>query len=120
MKLGDPAKAKAYFGDKLAFTTGPVELDAMLKKGENVQVIDVRAANDFAKEHIAGSINLPRDKWETLEGLDRRKTNVVLCYSIVCHLAAKAAFLFADKGFPVMELEGGFKGWKEHQLPTET
>ncbi|MEO6419783.1 MAG: rhodanese-like domain-containing protein [Polyangiaceae bacterium] len=120
MKIVDPAKAKEYFTDKLAFTTGPVELEGMLKKDDNVQVVDVRTAEDFAKEHIPGSMNLPRERWETLDGLDKRKTNVVVCYSQVCHLASKAAYEFASKGFPVMELEGGFKAWKEHKLPIET
>jgi hypothetical protein len=26
---------------------------------------------------------------------------------------------FADKGYPVMELEGGFAVWKEHDLELE-
>ncbi len=28
--MHDPVKAKAYFEDKLAFTTGPVELERMM------------------------------------------------------------------------------------------
>ena len=34
-RIHDPAKAKAYFEDKLAFTTGPVELDRWIKTGED-------------------------------------------------------------------------------------
>ena len=30
--INDPAKAKAYFEAKMAFTTGPVELERMMKK----------------------------------------------------------------------------------------
>src|SRR5690242_20013812 len=98
----DPAKAKEYFAAKLAFTTGPAELDRMMKAGD-VCVIDVRAEKDFKKEHIPGSINLPRERWSTLEGLAKDKLNVLSCYSQVCHLAATAAVEFADKGFSVME-----------------
>ena len=116
----DPAKAKEYFEDKLAFTTGPVELDQLIKSGENnITVVDVRAAEDYAKGHIPGAISLPKDKWASLEGLTKDKTNVVYCYSQVCHLAAKACAEFAGQRYPVMEMDGGFKAWQEHDLDIE-
>src|SRR5258708_35968193 len=117
--IHDPAKARTYFEDKLAFTTGPVELDHMIKDGANINIVDVRAAEDFAKGHIPGAINLPREKWDTVEGLQREKVNVLYCYTQVCHLAATAAVQFAGKGYPVMELEGGFDTWKEYDLEVE-
>jgi rhodanese-related sulfurtransferase len=117
-KVHDPAKAKEYFEDKMAFTTGPVELDRKIKRGE-VNVVDVRAAEDYAEGHIPGATSLPKERWESLEGLRKDKTNVLYCYSQVCHLAANAAVGFADKGYPVMEMEGGFKAWKEHELDIE-
>jgi hypothetical protein len=30
----------------------------------------------------------------------------------VCHLAATAAVEFAKQGYPVMELDGGWRWWK--------
>jgi rhodanese-related sulfurtransferase len=111
-------KAKEYFEAKMAFTTGPVELERMIKQGQ-VNVVDVRAAEDYAQGHIPGAVNLPKDKWHTLEGLRKDKTNVIYCYSQVCHLAAAAALEFASKGYPVMELEGGFRTWKEHEMDIE-
>jgi rhodanese-related sulfurtransferase len=118
--LHDPARARAYFEDKLAFTTGPVELNRWIKTGEdNLVVADVRAAEDFAKGHIPGAINVPKEKWDNLQGLDKNKTNVVYCYTQQCHLAANACARFAGKGYPVMELEGGFEAWKEHDLEVE-
>jgi len=119
-RIHDPARARAYFEDKLAFTTGPVELDRWIKAGEdNLVVVDVRAAQDYAKGHIPGAINLPREKWESLQGLSRDKTNVVYCYTQQCHLAANAALYFASRGYPVMELEGGFASWRENELDQE-
>ena len=111
-------KAKEYFEAKMAFTTGPVELERMMKQGQ-VNVVDVRAAEDYAEGHIPGAVNLPKDKWEALGGLRKDKTNVIYCYSQVCHLAAAAALEFASKGYPVMELEGGFRSWKEHEMDIE-
>jgi rhodanese-related sulfurtransferase len=118
MKIGDPAKAKEYFENKMSFTTGPVETERMIKQGD-VNVVDVRAAEDYAEGHLPGAVSLPKDKWNTLEGLRKDKTNILYCYSQVCHLAAAAAVEFADKGYSVMEMEGGFKAWKEHELDIE-
>lgn len=116
--LPDPVKAREYFEDKMAFTTGPVELDRELKSGD-VTVIDVRAAEDYRKGHIPGAINLPQDRWASAAGLSRDHVNVICCYSQVCHLAAAAAVEFAAQGFPVRELEGGFAAWKDHKLSVE-
>ena len=114
----DPAKAKVFFEAKMAFTTGPIELERMIKKSE-VHVVDVRAAEDYAEGHITGAVNLPKDRWETLIGLRKDKLNVLYCYSHVCHLAAAAAVEFAAKGFSVMEMDGGMRAWREHQLDIE-
>ena len=119
MMIGDPQKAKEYFEAKITFTTGPVELERMMKQGKSINILDVRAAEDYAEGHIPGAVNLPKDKWQTLEGLRKDKTNVLYCYSQVCHLAATAAVEFASKGYPVMELEGGFRAWKEHDMEIE-
>ena len=119
-RVHDPAKARAYFEDKLAFTIGPVELDRWIKSEEdNLVVVDVRAAQDFAKGHIPGAINLPKEKWNQPQGLEKGKTNVVYCYSQQCHLAANACARFAASDYPVMELEGGYDAWKEHELEIE-
>jgi len=118
VKIEDPAKAKAYFEAKMAFTTGPIELERAIRSGE-VHVVDVRASEDYAEGHIPGAVNLPKDRWQTLEGLRKDKVNVLYCYSQVCHLAAAAAVEFSSKGYPVMEMEGGFRAWKEHELDIE-
>ena len=114
----DPAKARQYFENKMAFTTGPVELERMMKSG-SVNVVDVRAAEDYAEGHIPGAVNLPKDQWSTLKHLRKDKVNVLYCYSIVCHLAATAAVKLAGKGYPVMELDGGWKWWKDEGFDIE-
>src|SRR4051812_6197975 len=117
--MQDAQKAHEYFSKKMAFTTGPVELERMMKQGENINIVDVRAADDYAQGHIPGAMNLPKDKWSTLQGLRKDKTNVLYCYTLVCHLAAAAAVEFSAKGYPAMELEGGFQTWKEYDMEIE-
>jgi rhodanese-related sulfurtransferase len=119
-QIHSPAEARTYFLNKLAFTTGPVELDHWIKAGEdNLIIVDVREAEDFAKGHIPGAINLPRNRWREPQGLSKSKTNVVYCYTQQCHLAANACLQFASMDYPVMELDGGFETWKEHELEIE-
>jgi len=117
--LVDTRKAADYFEAKLEFTTGPIELNSMIERGEPINVIDVRATEDYRNGHIPGAINLPKDKWSTFEGLSRDRTNVVYCYDEQCHLAASGARQFCENGYPVIELEGGFEAWKAHKLPVE-
>jgi rhodanese-related sulfurtransferase len=117
MNVMDTHKAVDYFKTKMEFTTGPVELKHMMDVGEDINIIDVRYPGDYAVGHIPGSINIPGDEWDGLEGLSHDKTNIVYCYSGVCHLAAAAAMHFAGHGYPVMELDGGFDEWKKHGFP---
>src|SRR5437870_12991974 len=81
-RIHDPARAKAYFEEKLAFTTGPVELNRWIKTREdNLVIVDVREAEDYEKGHIPGAINVPKDQWDGARGLSKEKTNVVYCYT---------------------------------------
>jgi rhodanese-related sulfurtransferase len=116
MKIPSAAKAKKYFQDKLSFTTGPVELERWVKQGQPVNIVDVRATEDYVEGHIPTASNLPKDQWgnaKQLKAILRKdKINVLYCYSHVCHLAASAAVEFTKKGYPVMELDGGWRWWK--------
>ncbi|MGH7148383.1 MAG: rhodanese-like domain-containing protein [Nitrospiraceae bacterium] len=123
LKIPSASKAKKYFQDKMAFTTGPVELERWFKQGEPVNIVDVRAAEDYAEGRIPSAVNLPKDQWGDAKLMKARlrkdKINVLYCYSDVCHLAATAAVLFASKGYPVMELEGGWRWWKNDEFDIE-
>ncbi|MGQ0810179.1 MAG: rhodanese-like domain-containing protein [Nitrospiraceae bacterium] len=123
LKIPRATQAKKYFQDKMAFTTGPVELERWVKQGQPVNVVDVRAAEDYADSHIPKAVNLPKDQWDNPKSLKailcKDKINVLYCYSHVCHLAATAAVIFASKGYPVMELEGGWRWWKNDGFEIE-
>jgi len=110
------AKAGRFFANKMAFTTGPIEISHRIEKKDDVVIIDVREAKDFKKGHVPGAINLPQEKWRTLAGLRRNTMNIVYCYAQNCHMGAHAAMQFAAKGYSVMEMDGGFESWKENGL----
>ena len=86
-----------------------------------VNVVDVRAAEYYAEGHIPGAVDLPKDlpRWETVEGLRRDKLNVLYCDSHVCHLAAATGVEFSDKSFSVKEMDGGMRAWREYELDIE-
>ncbi|MGH7251166.1 MAG: rhodanese-like domain-containing protein [Nitrospiraceae bacterium] len=123
LKIPSAVSAKKYFRDKMGFTTGPVELERWVKQGQPVNIVDVRAAEDFAEGHIPGAVNVPKGQWDdpkiVKSRLRKDKINVLYCYSQVCHLAATAAVGFASKGYPVMELEGGWRWWKNDGFAIE-
>lgn len=116
--ITDPKRAQEYFAARMAFTTGPVELNRWIESKEPVTIIDVRRPEHFAQGHIPGAINLPKEKWAAAPApLSKDRVSVLYCYSHVCHLAAEAALEFAKQGYPVMELEGGFDVWQKNGLP---
>jgi rhodanese-related sulfurtransferase len=81
--------------------------------------VDVREAEDFKKGHVPGALNLPKTEWESMSCLRKDSMNIIYCYTQQCHLAAKAALQFAEAGYQVMEMDGGFEAWKDNDLPIE-
>jgi len=116
----DVDAARRFFRERLAFTTGPMELQARLERGEQVTVIDVRSADDYRTGHVPGAIHLPQGKWHRLAGIRKQVPAVVYCYSQTCKLAAAAALEFASHGIVAQEMEGGFATWREQGLPIAT
>lgn len=58
----DTEGAAAHFAAKMAFTTGPTELQRAIDNDE-VVVVDVRLAEHYAEGHIPKSISLPQAEW---------------------------------------------------------
>ncbi|MDP1974757.1 MAG: rhodanese-like domain-containing protein [Alphaproteobacteria bacterium] len=125
-KIQDTSAAAKYFEDKLNFTAGPGSVKKVSEKQLDGIIIDLRKKEHFDKGHIPGAINMPFDKYDGFEGaqtefpgLSKNKINYLYCYELLCNLSQKAAKKFASLGYPVKEVEGGFKGWEEHNYPIE-
>jgi len=117
--LNAPEKAREFFAGKLDFTVSPAELNEQIEKGGKNFIIDVRETIYFIKGHISGAINLPRSNWGKISGWRNDRPLIIYGHSQICHLAAHAALEFAQQGYSVIELEGGFAAWKESKLPVE-
>lgn len=125
--IQDTDKAAQYFADKLNFEINTFGVQKIVDgKVSNAVIIDVRSAKAYAEGHIPGSINIPAEKYDDFEGaqadfpdLSKDKVNVVYCYVPGCNLSQKAAKKFASLGYPVKEMIGGFKAWKDEGRPVK-
>ncbi|MGI0134516.1 MAG: rhodanese-like domain-containing protein [Candidatus Micrarchaeaceae archaeon] len=112
--------AVSFFQAKLAYEIGPVGLDQAIKNKDQIQVIDMRTPELYAKAHVPGAINVSLDQIERdAHQLDKNKTVITYCYNITCHLATKGALALAEKGYKVKELVGGWQSWHETQKYAE-
>lgn len=126
-KLQDTRAAAHYFDAELAYTVNPSSMkNAVKDKDPNILIIDLRKREHFKAEHVPGAINLPFDEWNGFDGskvnfinLDKTKMHYVYCYEQYCNLSTKAARLLALNGYPVKEVKGGFKAYKDHDYPVE-
>jgi rhodanese-related sulfurtransferase len=96
------------------------EFEARIK-AEPGMVIDVRTASEQKKGMISGAtaIDIFSEDFEAqIDQLDKTKTYYVYCAG--GGRSSEAAELMNKKGFShVVDLDGGFKAWRELNLPTE-
>jgi phage shock protein E len=96
--------------------------DAAKRLSSGAQLIDVREAPDFEKEHAKGAIHLSKGVVEMK--IEKEVPDVgteIICY---CGRGSRSA-LVADNlqkmGYRnVWSMAGGFNAWKEAGLPTES
>lgn len=109
-----------HYLDKLAYEIDSWDLSVALKAGDRLIVIDTRAPELYAREHIPGAINLPHRTMseETTRGFDRDALVVSYCDGIGCNGSTKGALNMTRLGFRVKELMGGLDWWKRDGHPT--
>ena len=87
---------------------------ADLAAAEADVLLDVRNATEYAAGHIPGAENLSAGK--VLWHLDKLpKGNTVISYCQSGKRNSVAASALRRKGYRVLELEGSYHGWLEHQ-----
>ena len=93
-----------------------------LIESSDVTVLDVRTAQEFAEGHISGALNIDvkDDGFIQLAEQQLPKNNTIAVYCRSGKRSANAAGLLADKGYKVVNLEGGIIAWKGANMPTTT
>ena len=88
-------------------------------QNDDVELLDVRPADEFAEKHIPGAINIdlyvPDFQEQVLAKFDKHKTLAIYCKT---GLRSKAAAKILSKvGFDVVELTRGFICWVDAGRP---
>ena len=93
----------------------PAEFAAQVNS-PNTIVFDVREQAEYAREHVAGSQNIPLSRL-TVETVPQTTKNVIL-YCQSGNRSRRAAELFFAAGYyQVAHFAGGFTAWKGANLP---
>lgn len=108
-----------YFAAKLAYETDASDLYAAQKAGEDVVVIDVRSDEAWAQGRVPGAIHMHYSEIATRAQQEIAKGSevVVYCWSPGCNAGAKGALEFAQLGYTVREMIGGFEYWVREGYP---
>ena len=95
--------------------------DAAAARSQGAQLIDVREALDFEKEHAVGAVHLSKGVIEMkIEQYVPNPATAIICYCGGGNRSALVADNLQKMGYEnVRSLAGGFKAWKEAGLPTE-
>lgn len=121
------AHATVYAGtayDDPAAAIPEVTADALVRRqatSEKLLVIDVRSAEDFAKGHVPGAINLAHDTITGREPVLSGWTNEAVV--LYCHSGRRsgiAAKVLKKQGYMKLEhLQGDYPGWEKSGRPVE-
>ena len=109
-KGAKPVNAIAAFAN-----VGVNEFQTYIADG-NVQLLDVRTADEFAEGHIAGAVLVDVNEDGFMEKamavLSTERPVAVYCRS--GRRSARAATLLANQGYKVTNLDGGVLAWQDH------
>jgi rhodanese-related sulfurtransferase len=102
-------------------STLPVNEFQIAIQKQNVQVLDVRTATEFAGGHIKNALqanwNDSKEFESRTQHLNKNATVYVYCQAGGRSAAAQSYLM--EKGFKVVNLEGGMSNWKMNNLPVE-
>jgi rhodanese-related sulfurtransferase/DNA-binding transcriptional ArsR family regulator len=111
--------ADAYLGARESLE--PVtraELLQRLKRKEDLVILDVRPAEEYAAGHLPSAVSIPlAELRRRLRDLPREKEIVAYCRGPYCAFAHKAIRVLHQAGFKARRLEDGLPEWKAAGLP---
>src|SRR5215211_3651206 len=94
------------------------ELARRLQQGEELVVLDVRPAEEYAAGHLPGAVSIPISELRRrLAELPRDREIVAYCRGPFCAFAHEAVHVLADAGLTARRLEDGLPEWHAAGLP---
>ena len=108
------------FPDVAHLDTGTMRSLALGPSGRNIQIVDVRAPEEFAVSHIPGAINVPIDSADSvlLEAIGADRPVIVYC-SVGYRSSVVARRLHAAGRTNVRNYVGSIFAWANAGLPLE-
>ncbi|HII65150.1 TPA: rhodanese-like domain-containing protein [Candidatus Woesearchaeota archaeon] len=115
-----------FYDVENAVHVSPHSLRKMMEKGDSSYVlVDLRSAQEYEKEHIAGAVSIPAYKDPDtsaygdierivggFEELPKDKGTIVYCYSMPCMTGRKIGKMLAERGIYVKHLGIGWNEWR--------
>ena len=98
----------------------PSEAAAMMETEADYILLDVRTQEEYRQSHIPGAICVPNETIgsEEIPALPD-KAQLILVYCRSGNRSKNAARILAGKGYKVLELGTGFRGWVAADKPIE-
>lgn len=98
------------------------EFEAKLSEDETVQLVDVRAPEEYAAGHLEGAVNIDCEAGDFISKaqalLDKGRPVMLYCRS--GRRSAAAAGRLSGAGFDVYDMSGGYSAWTAAGKPVET
>ncbi|MDX6250082.1 MAG: hypothetical protein QOF10_3442 [Kribbellaceae bacterium] len=116
-------EAIAHFAARLSFETDPSDVAADIGAGVTGWVlVDSRSRASWDQGHVPGAIHLPTAEIAARAAsvVPAGSAVVTYCWGPGCNGGTRAALEFAELGYPVKEMIGGFEYWTREGLPVET
>ena len=115
--------AVAHFAGRLAFEADVSDVAADIGAGVTGWVlVDSRSQESWDQGHVPGAIHLPTREIaaRAASAVPKGVTVVTYCWGPGCNGATKAALEFAELGYPVKEMIGGFEYWAREGFEVES
>ncbi|CAL4859481.1 rhodanese-like domain-containing protein [Microbacterium sp. MM2322] len=116
-----PAATLSYFQTKLLVETDPSDVYAAQRAEDDFILVDVRNREAWNQGHATGAVHMPHGEIARRAPREISLTTpvVVYCWSPGCNGGARGAVEFAQLGYSVREMIGGYEYWAREGLPVE-
>jgi rhodanese-related sulfurtransferase len=97
------------------------ELSKRIRHKDDLFVLDVRPAEEYAAGHVPGAVSIPvAELKRRLKELPKNKEIIAYCRGSFCAFAPEAARYLDRKGYRTRVLNAGLPDWEAAGLPVES
>jgi rhodanese-related sulfurtransferase len=121
-EISNDQKIAAYYANSVATLVSPHSIRERISYGRNDEfvLVDVRAAEDYEREHIITAVNIDTGReldvvladFKALQAANPDKDIIIYCYSASCMNGRKAGNFLAENGVFVKEMTIGWNEWR--------